>query len=168
MGFPERGGGDLDPSRYRQTTGFVRFATWVDGRRVSARRQFGAPEPDGLGYRAYWVKRVSFGKRQSRTVRVRYESKLGDDVTGARWATYDFTGGNWRGTVDESVLLVVPHLPTTNVVTFTLGEERLNASNLRLRKTHWQAEGVARLSFRESAERSAPGPPRMGPRAGGG
>lgn len=159
MGFPESGGGDIRAQEYKSRSAFLRFATWVDGQRVNARRQQAAINE---GYRAYWVKQVTFGEKQERTVRVRSRSTAGGDISGQRSVTYNFTGGNWRGVVDESVLRIVTHLPGVCLVAFDTGRSkrkgkvaldsrpRRKGSEFVLRRTNWEAEGVGRLLYRRT------------------
>jgi hypothetical protein len=106
MGFPEGAGGDVNFEGVKKKTTFKSFATWVDGRRISARRVLAnEPNEDG-GLDAYWVKAVRFGRNQTRKVRVAYRAPLGDTSLGENFLSYDFTGGNWKGKVDESVLTI--------------------------------------------------------------
>lgn len=153
MGFPESGGGDLDAARYRKRSGFARFATWVDGKPVSARREASVGDSE---YQAFWVKRVRFDKEQRRIVRVRYRSSPGDDITSTRGAGYSFTGGNWRGKVDETTLRAVIHLPGTTLVQFMAQAEEgkplsgitHTGNEFLFRQTHWQAEGSAGVAYK--------------------
>jgi hypothetical protein len=98
MGFPETGGGDSSPH-----LSFRSFASWVDGRRVKTRRK---PLPHSESqWGALWIKRVRFGRNATRRVRVQYVSNNGGgDSSGYIWVAYQFTGGNWRGKVKESIL----------------------------------------------------------------
>lgn len=101
MGFPESSSGDTDP---KGKSAFLRFATFVDGRRVAAKREVmdgEAPEME-----AYWLKTVEFAPHQTRHVRVAYRSPWGGTTM---WGThsaliYDFTGENWKGKVEHSDL----------------------------------------------------------------
>lgn len=116
MGFPETSYEDGDAER---KTVFLRFATFVDGRKALAKRVItsqGGPETE-----AYWLKTVDFGPKQTRRVRVSYRSPWGGNTEwGTRTAlAYDFTGKNWRGLVersdleirvaDEGLWLAAPH-----------------------------------------------------------
>ncbi len=113
MGFPESGGGDIMSSSYAKHSGFSSFHTWVDNQQVTAVRKVDFSDD---GYRAFWVKTVSFAKGQARRVRVSYQSDPGDDTTGYNNVFYTFSGGNWAGRVQESKLLVTLHLPDTNLI----------------------------------------------------
>lgn len=101
MGFPESSyeNGDAE-----HKTVFLRFATFVDGRKVVAKRVI--PSQGGPETEAYWLKTVDFGLRQTRRVHVSYRSPWGGNTEwGTRTAlVYDFTGKNWRGLVERSEL----------------------------------------------------------------
>ncbi len=155
MGFPESGGGDVSTEHYVKASGFRHFATWVDGQRVVAKRQASAGVGDG--YRAFWVKQVQFGKGQRRTVRVQYRSAPGGDVTSTRSVSYSFTGGNWRGKVEETLLRLVVHLPGTTLVSFRAGAEGKSLSGVTrtgnefvFRQRDWQAQGDAGLAYKQT------------------
>lgn len=135
MGFPERGAGDVG----HDEKGFQRFATWVDGRPVTATRQLTPQDEEAPGYDAFWVKDVPFAAGQTRTVRVEYRAVPGDDTELTRWATYGFTGGNWAGTVAESTLLVRVHTPGATLVATGVPMQR-NGNQFAARWTNWQAE----------------------------
>jgi len=143
MGFHESGYGD---GAGGQETGFQRFQTWVDGQPVKAER-LPAKESNIIEeYNTYWVKTVPFARDQTRTVRVEYRSRLGDNTDGERWATYNFTGGNWAGTVAESTLLVTLHLPGSYLI--NPGQPMMQKGNqLSYRWTNWQAEKGFSVSF---------------------
>jgi len=145
MGFPEGGAGDVDVTPYVDRTAFQNFHTWVDDQEVNATRQATIEEDS---YQAYWVKAVSFTAGQQRRVRVAYRSKPGDSVATKRFAVYNFTGGNWKDKVDESTLILTPHLPDTWVLGFEgmpdedqLKFKQWNGDQLTLRWKDWQAEG---------------------------
>lgn len=152
MGFPERGSGVM--SKAPRRSGFTRFSTWVDGRRITARRVLlhTGWENEGksripTSYEACWVKRVRFEHNQRRKVRVRYCSRLGNGLL----ISYNFTGGNWRGDIQSSKLKIVLHAPFTvgNEPSFSKrGEEpeslsmRQRGRNLSYSWRNWQAEGL--------------------------
>jgi hypothetical protein len=133
MGFPESGGGDGVGGN---TSTFLRFRTAVDGQPIAATRRLAR---GGQDFQAFWVKTVAFAAGQTREVRVEYTSRYGDSVEGDFSAAYDFTGGNWKGMVAESNLLV--HVNTggtvhlTSRTPFVAGDNRLHA-----RWTNWQAQ----------------------------
>jgi hypothetical protein len=139
MGFPERGYGDAGPEDT-----FIAFRTWVDGGEVQARRKIAhASEDDFLAYR---VKDVAFAAGQTRTVKVQYRSPFGNDVSGLRWASYDFTGGNWAGAVEESTLLVTVDIPGATLAVPNL-PMRHRENRLATRWTNWQAEFAFSIHF---------------------
>lgn len=110
MGFPESGGGD-GSDRGVEHTDFDSFATWVDGLPVRTVRKL--TEHDDEEYTAYFVKQVHFNAGQTRRVRVHYEGGGGASSSGDHNVGYDFTGGNWRGVVEESLLTLNLHGPGT-------------------------------------------------------
>lgn len=156
MGFPDFSGGDVarglkDPSTLEN------FRTWVDGRRVRARfyRVSSRAYGESLGL---WTKRVWFGAGQTRRVRVRYFSGSGGGSSnGDQWVSYNFTGGNWRGKVRESVLEV--RFPAeghyafkTDDVTFKSSDKdrptvTRRGTNFRFRWTNWQAQKEWQLGY---------------------
>jgi hypothetical protein len=157
MGFPETGyGADMEPSHYKRGSGFRRFATWVDGHRVKARYVFHGGHYEA--YEAHWVKRVRFARGQTRRIRVRYSTEWGGDSTGGFFADYNFTGGNWRGEVEESLVTVTFLVPGTHSVRGRFSERddrnRVRVSEHRrgnrffYRFRHWEAEGDFSLYFK--------------------
>lgn len=146
MGFPESTYGDVLPA---QKTNFLRFDTWVEGRKVSAKRIV-IKSSEGL-IDAYWLKTVSFAPRQRRHVRVEYRSPMAGHSTWSMHhaASYDFTGQNWKGKVERSDLEVRVREPGLWVGSPLWNYEPL-AMNLKVgakeavfRKTwrNWQADG---------------------------
>ncbi|RYG69666.1 hypothetical protein EON80_09365 [bacterium] len=105
MGFPESSYGDVEATK---KTTFLSFATYVDGRKVEAKRIVTSGSDADGGVEAFWLKTVTFGARKSRRIRVAYRSPMGGTTEwGVRNAlTYDFTGKNWKGKVDRSDLEV--------------------------------------------------------------
>ncbi len=103
MGFPEGNSGEEAQAK----TSFVGFRTLVDNQPVKARRTV-LKEWDSSGFDTYWIKTVAFKPRQTRRVRVEFASPYGGSTNWgfSRGMVYAFTGGNWRGKVDESVLEV--------------------------------------------------------------
>lgn len=148
MGFPESGVGEGKPGTIQN------FWTSVDGKRVQAQRI--RTQHDDETYAAYWVKTVAFGKNEERHVRVHFRTKYGVGIGGAL-AAYDFTGGNWRGKVRESVLVITPHQgapPFPFVQLEQPGHRKLltrkDASKPRRYFWHeWEAEAPLLLSERE-------------------
>ena len=150
MGFPESSGGDSNFEELKTKTPFREFETWVDGRKVVAWRMIAESNPDDFEFEAFWVKSVPFKRGQTRNVRVRYRSPLGTS-TADSFVAYSFTGGNWKGKVDESVLLLKFQIPGTYLllpVDDRLGNyTRTNKRNaIEFRWRNWQAQ--ADFSFR--------------------
>ena len=100
MGFPE---GYFEDGASDKSS-FIGFRTDVDGERVTARRTILAKYQDE--FNVYWIKTVSFQPRQTRRVRVEFAARYSSSNNWgfSRALAYDFTGGNWRGKVEESVL----------------------------------------------------------------
>lgn len=124
MGFPESGFGD---GFEKKRSSFRDFATFVDGTRVPVARQLASAQPDEERADAFWVKTVRFKRGQTRRVTVSYRAPLGSSVSRAieTFASYQFTGGNWRGLVSRSDLMVRLHAPGTWAVLPQLGETAL-------------------------------------------
>lgn len=145
MGFPESG--------YPANGGisaFSGFRTWVDGKAVAATRQQVPGNPDVDGYQAYWVKEVAFGAHQDHRIRVQYRAPTGGSVPSrpfsdsALIAEYNFTGGNWQGTVDDSLLTANLHVPPDYVVHFGQGRATTpmtrSGNSLVFHRQNWQAQ----------------------------
>jgi hypothetical protein len=146
MGFPERGAGDINAQRLTRETGFRHFRTWVDGTVVTAERLPAAIPDEDTTYRTFWVKTVAFAQGQTRTVRVEYRSPIHADSMGDRWASYDFTGGNWAGSVDESSLRVIMHLPGAYLINPGMPMTQ-QKNQFSTRWTNWQAETGFTIGF---------------------
>jgi hypothetical protein len=119
MGFPESGSGDVPSSPKK--SGMKEFTTWVDG--VRTKTVWTPVKSDNNEtYLAHWVKEVRFGAGQSRKIRVRYRSDYGGSATNGlrHFVSYDFTGANWKGTVDESALTVVFKRPGSFIAAGTI------------------------------------------------
>ncbi|HVF11123.1 MAG TPA: hypothetical protein VNA16_09990 [Abditibacteriaceae bacterium] len=145
MGFPESGGGDINVRARRDTTGFLRFATWADGRRIKTRRELATAKDSDYRYQAFWVKRVHFARGQNRLIRVRYRAPHGAVAGEGRSTPYSFTGGNWRGRVERSTLVVVTHLSGPHEIGATFNWNRLpvrrRGNRFFYQWSNWQAEG---------------------------
>ena len=155
MGFPEScGDGNGKIPAFRS------FHSWVDGSKVKVIRQL-VTRPrfyheDGIN--AYWVKSVPFAAHQQRSVRVEYIADPGAHegeeypvytFAGINFENnvgYDFTGGNWKGEVEESDLRVTFHLPGSNIVDSNLPLKQ-RANTFFHRWTHWQAEQYFSLTY---------------------
>ena len=157
MGFPESGHGDVDTVAARQRTTFRRFATWVDDQQTPARRVISRRGEGDFG--AYWTKQVRFAPNQTRRVRVEYESPFSTMADPfSRRVPYDFTGGNWRGQVAESLLtirIVAPGLHALRALISPRSDTaeprpvRLeqNGDTFTHRWRNWEAEGFFELSM---------------------
>lgn len=158
MGFPETGGGaDFGAKPYATRSAFRSFATWVDGAPTPAARARVRTSGDDE-YEAFWVKTVRFGANQTRRVRVLYRAACGTNAAGERFAVYDFTGGNWRGSVDESTLLVTlsgPGVSGASVRAVPL--QQLSSLETRggryfFRWVHWQAQSRFQFYFKTAGD----------------
>jgi hypothetical protein len=145
MGFPESGSGDIRAEDYKRKTGFLRFATWVEGKQTPAQRE--PAELHEMHYKAYWVKQVAFSRGQQRTVRVQYRSRAGEVSNGERFGGYSFTGGNWKGAVDESSLMADLHLPGTWLVWQYKPTLERQGNRFILTRRNWQAEGSVSVTY---------------------
>jgi hypothetical protein len=105
MGFPEDGFGDVDVVAFKNHSAFKNFETRVDGQKTAVTRL-----PAAIGeeeYAAFWVKSVAFKRGQTRKIEVKYRAPYGSIADPVNTScSYDFTGGNWFGTVEQSVLTV--------------------------------------------------------------
>ncbi len=151
MGFPESSGGDSDFDTLKKRTPFKEFQTWVDGREITATRLIAQHNPDDFEFEAFWVKSVPFKRGQTRDVRVRYRSPLGGSTDGD-FVAYSFTGGNWKGKVDESVLRLKFAVPGTYRL-FPIGDDmgkytRSDRDNeIVYRWKNWQAQSDFSLRY---------------------
>jgi len=147
MGFPEEKGGDAANS----SISLLHFKTWVDGGLVKVkRRKITALESDFL---ALWVKNVHFKRDEIRQVRVRYLSTSGGWYSnGNAWVSYNFTGGNWRGKVRESIL-DVHFLPGWYIFgPYQKSKDKpptvtRKGARFRFRWTNWQAQQEFMLDY---------------------
>lgn len=151
MGFPESSAGDTDVAELRKQSAFREFRTWVDGTEVQATRYIAGDNLDDFTFDAFWVKAVSFKRGQTRNVRVRYRSPLGVSTDGD-FVSYDFTGGNWKGTVDQSTLRLIYSAPGTYRL-FPLSSElgkysrRDSGNSVLLTWRNWQAQAGFSLRY---------------------
>ncbi len=146
MGFPENGGGDGGSG---DTPGFISFTSKVDNVAVLVERKLPRSKNlDGEGYQAYWVKKVTFQPRQTHWVQVEYLSNKGLVSAYPRnFIIYNFTGGNWKGLVSSSELLVTFHNPGMWLV-MSHGVDFKQKENRLYRKwENWQAEYVFNVDF---------------------
>lgn len=150
MGFPEFGGGDMSGEDWKKKTAFKNFETFVDGHKVPAVRQ--VAEAAEEFYDAFWVKTVKFGKSQTRKVRVKYRAPYGGMAAFTRnFCLYSFTGGNWHGKVQSSVLTVRIAIPGAYIA----GIEKTTHQPVFVRKgqdfiyswKNWEAEDYLKFRF---------------------
>jgi len=153
MGFPERAYGDFNPPMAGKA-GFLSFQTWVDGQPIQATRRVLVNAPDQDTFDAVWAKLVSFPANGTRHVRVRCLSRYGGaqgPVAPQHYVSYDFTGQNWKGEVDSSVLTIHMNRPGTYLACFVSDD----AKPVLVRKNHdfiytwrhWQAHASIDFFF---------------------
>ena len=150
MGFPEGAAGDMDSVALAKKTAYRNFKTSVDGQAITARRIPLSAESSEFEFDAYWVKSVPFARRQTRHVRVSYRAPLGETVD-SRFLTYDFTGGNWKGVVKDSLLTVnfaAPGRYTIWPIAKELkAQQWREGDTLYFRWHNWQAQSGFTLRF---------------------
>lgn len=99
MGFPE------SSDRGRQS--LHDFRSEVDGKRVSVQRKFLEGGGEDLNHKAVWLKKVRFGRNQTRRVHVSYRSDNGFSFTGSCWHEYVLTtGATWAKNIERCELVV--------------------------------------------------------------
>ena len=163
MGFPETNYGDgWEENEDRQKSGFVRFATSVDGVAIKAARTV---IPTGQNnHDIWWLKTVAFRPRERKNVRVQTLSALGGSVEWAlnRAMAYNFTGKNWKGLVSRSDLEI--RIPLAGLWTVSASEwdeksqrprywkpaveTRNGVAILRHSWTNWQAQTMATIGVK--------------------
>ncbi|WP_309707202.1 stalk domain-containing protein, partial [Armatimonas sp.] len=154
MGFPESGSGDVKQMSKSQ---MLAFSTWVDGTKTTA-RWVPVKSNDEDQYEAHWVKEVSFAANQVRKIRVRYRSEYGGAATGGLkdFVSYNFTGANWKGKVEESELTLTLQRPGSFVVAATIeplggesGAVALVQKGATLSRTwrNWEAQADFTMAF---------------------
>ncbi len=133
MGFPESNYGDgWEENEDKKQSGFLRFATTVNGATVKATRT--VVKGKDSDHDIWWIKTVAFRPRETKKVRVTALSALGGSV---EWAvneamSYNFTGKNWKGLVGRSDLEV--RIPLSGLWMVSASEWPENAE----RPTHWK------------------------------
>ncbi len=145
MGFPEGGHGDIDPHAYGNKSAFYSFASWVDGEKVSCKREIVQLRMDQI-YEAHWVKEVAFAAGQRRTVRVAYVAPVGTVAGGMRDAEYHFTGGNWAGDVAQSKL-EIRILPAGFKVVDSTSGLKSDGQRLNYARSDWEAEELVSVVY---------------------
>lgn len=146
MGFPESGVGDIESGSYAKKSGFHDFKSWVDGRPLQVERRLTVGEENY--YQAHWVKTVAFRAKQLRHIRVAYRSPVGSVALPGMFVEYPFTGGNWKGLVDHSLLIADFQLPADYQFEAGISTPvRQEANRLIFEKRHWQAQENLYLYF---------------------
>ncbi|MDP4114628.1 MAG: hypothetical protein Q8903_00750 [Bacteroidota bacterium] len=174
MGFPESSYGDYDG-------GFLYFHTWVNGQEVTASRSIidsSAGDSSAItpfnpdssdyedGFDAFWVKDVSFNENETKTITVEYMSPVNNGIAVLGngtdyWVSYDFTGGNWFGKVEESKVIVeIPikyKILSAGIYDDSEEKKLANFSKTKLNDKYiltstikdWQAEGKLNIKFKD-------------------
>lgn len=133
MGFPEGNYGDgWENDEDKKQSGFLRFATTVNGATVKATRT--VVKDKDSDHDIWWIKTVAFRPRERKNVRVTALSALGGST---EWAvneamSYNFTGKNWKGFVGRSDLEV--RIPLSGLWMVSASEWPEKAE----RPTHWK------------------------------
>lgn len=131
VGFPKNGAGWLD-DRFSQTSDFIKFETWVDGKQVNFTEKPNMASIEGgytlpglikhikqtakteklnlmaKDYRWMVKERVHFPSKKITTTRVRYEApyqNFGGECKGGLTYIYG-TGSHWNGNIGESKFIV--------------------------------------------------------------
>jgi len=156
MGFPESGGGaDIPSKTEKEKSTFLRFSSSVDGKKVQVKRVLlnrGDEEFD-----AVWIKTVKFAARQMRQVQVAYTAPIGGaaGIGLEQLVGYDFTGGNWAGDVDSSILEIHFHQAGDYLMSAILSEKKIAfktiPNGIRFSWRDWQAQGSFLLRFFQTA-----------------
>jgi len=104
LGFPDMPGrypGDQIPDARLQ-----RFRSWADGRRLRVRLYF-SPHKKDAGFDRWYVRRLWFGRGQTRKIVNTYIQPNGEDSMGGRWFPYTiWTAGSWKGPIGRLRLVV--------------------------------------------------------------
>ena len=154
MGFPESGSGDVKQMKKSQ---MLAFATWIDGTKTEVRWVPVKSDSDEQ-YEAHWVKEVPFAANQVRKIRVRYRSEYGGSATNGMkdFVSYNFTGANWKGKVEESELTVTFQRPGSFIAAATIqpqggesGAVALVQKGATLSRTwrSWEAQADFMMAF---------------------
>ncbi len=151
MAFPERSGG-ADAMNAKSLTGFTSFRTTIAGKSAKANRVLSKRRlASGVEYQALWIKRVSFKKGETKLVSVKYRSDAGNLAGTGFFASYDFSGENWFGTVKESTLTVVFHSSESQPSAGFFRNKRLamkrDGSTFTYKWANWQANGPFKFWF---------------------
>ena len=153
MGFPEYGS-SMDK---KCPSNFSNYETTVNGQIVESHREYilSGQIDNEYFYNSYWVKEVQFDNMEEKVVVVRYTSELGSSDDYGRgigfnsFCVYKFTGGNWFGVVEESILKVKfkdkSFLTDNDIV--KRPEMIYKDDYYIFKKNNWQAEYEFRLYF---------------------
>ena len=154
MGFPESGGGGDVPNNVEKST-FLAFSSNVDGKKVPVKRVLlNRGDED---FDAVWIKKIKFSAGQTRQVQVDYTSPIGGaaGIGLEQLAGYDFTGGNWAGDVESSILDIHFQQPGDYLMNAVLGEKKVAFKSIpkgiSFSWQHWQAQGNFLLRFFQTA-----------------
>lgn len=156
MGFPESGGGGDVPARSeKEKSTFLTFSSNVDGEKVAVKRVLlNRGDED---FDAVWIKTVKFAAGQMRQVDVDYTAPIGGaaGIGLEQLVGYDFTGGNWAGDVDSSILNIHFQQPGDYLMSANLGEKKVAfkpiPNGISFSWRHWQAQGSFLLRFFQTA-----------------
>lgn len=101
MGFPETGHHPGAWADGLKKSTFLWLKSWVDGSPASIKR-VDAKADDFGGFKAYWVKSVSFARGQERLVTVQYRAHPGGNTLAERIYSYTLqSGANWKGKIGK-------------------------------------------------------------------
>lgn len=103
-------------------------------------------------YLAHWIKSVPFARNQQHVVAVSYRAPIGSSVEGP-YVSYAFTGGNWKGKVDRSILEVTSHIKGDRLAGLPPKPTRVSNGTWIYERTNWQAEETIEV-FLKRARRS--------------
>jgi hypothetical protein len=105
MAFPEEGYGDVTTPT-SQGDSFEFFRSYVDGKRVKVTRVVDKERTGEAEYHVWWVKRVHFGRGQTRRVVCEYEG--GGSRSSYGWYGWSYTlktGASWKGTIGRARII---------------------------------------------------------------
>lgn len=156
MGFPESGGGgDMPAKTEKDKSTFLTFSSNVDGKKVPVKRVLlKSSEED---FDAVWVKTVKFAAGQMRQVQVDYTAPIGGSsgLGYGQLVAYDFTGGNWAGDVESSILDIHFKQPGDYIMCAGLDGKKLAfksiTNGIRFSWQHWQAQAGFLLRFSQTS-----------------
>lgn len=149
MGFPESGHGDVDSQEKQQKSGFISFNSFINKKPIRVNRKI--LSTDEMGYKAYWIKDVTFKPLEELQIQVNYVSKLGNIALPGIFAEYEFTGGNWKGKVQDSTFIAKFKLPEYYSVYFdeygTPRDVIQKGNTLIFNRKNWEAEYYLPIMF---------------------